>query len=167
MKRVIEWMGVFPHLLLGAGLFVIGLSAVNHIVDNWWPFDVGRLDLIRSAALDRAEAASILQAANIEIILAFLAAVLVTITGLVLPLAHILNKRFGPVLTGQTDPDAPPRFLVTLRQSMWVGVWVAFCIWLQMNRSLGLAIAALVAVVLALFEMLLQVRTRAANITKA
>jgi hypothetical protein len=167
MKRFIEWLGVFPHLLLGAGLFVIGFLAMNHIVDNWWPFDVGRLDLVRSTALNRADAASLLQAANAEIIVAFLAAVLVTITGVMLPLAHVLNKRFGPILTGQQDPSAPPRFLVTLRQSMWVGVWVTFCIWLQMNRALGPAVAILVAVVLAMFEMLLQIRTRATNIRRS
>ena len=40
MKKVIQWLGVFPHLLLGAGLFVIGMLAMNQIMDNWWPFDV-------------------------------------------------------------------------------------------------------------------------------
>jgi uncharacterized membrane protein (UPF0136 family) len=45
---------------------------------------------------------------------------------------------------------------------MWVGSWAAFCVWLQMNRTLGLAVAILVAVVLILFEMLLQLRQRTA-----
>jgi uncharacterized membrane protein (UPF0136 family) len=44
---------------------------------------------------------------------------------------------------------------------MWVGLWFAFCAWLQMNRTLGIAIAALVAIVLLMFELLLQVRHRA------
>jgi hypothetical protein len=160
MSKFVERLGVIPFLLLGLTLFVLGLLALNHIVDNWWPFDVQRLDLVRDTALDRAEAALLLEAANTEIILAFLAAVVVAATGLALPLAFFLNQRFG-------RPGEPhtvsPAFLVVLRQSMWVGAWVAFCVWLQMNRTLGLAVAGLVAAVLALFEILLQVRTRAAH----
>ena len=56
-----------------------------------------------------------------------------------------------------------PRFLLLLRQSMWVALWVGFCVWLQMNRALGIAVATLVAVVIVLFEILLQIRTRAAQ----
>jgi hypothetical protein len=165
MSKYSQRLGVFPFLLLGAGLFTVGLLAMSHIVDNWWPFDVGRLDLIRATALDRADAAMLLEAADLEIVLALLATILVTATGLVLPLAFILNRRFG-----RTRPDGEvrpysPRLLVTLRQSMWVGVWVAFCVWLQMNRALGIAVAALVATVLILFELLLQVRTRASDVT--
>jgi uncharacterized membrane protein (UPF0136 family) len=47
---------------------------------------------------------------------------------------------------------------------MWVGLWVAFCIWLQMNRTLGLAVALLVAAVFVMFEFLIQVRTRAVQV---
>lgn len=154
-----QQLGVIPSLIIGAGLFLLGLLAANQLTNTYWPFDVKRLDLVRSVALDRADAAALLQAANIEIILIFLAAVLVAITGLSLPFAFFLNMRFGrrgrPRLT-------PPPFLITLRQAMWVGVWAAFCVWLQMNRTLGLAVAILVAVVLILFEMLLQLRQRTA-----
>lgn len=160
MGGFIERLGVFPFLLLGLTLFVLGLLSLNHIVDNWWPFDVQRLDLVRDTALDQAEAALLLEAAETEIILAFLASVVVAATGLVLPLAFFLNKRFG---RPGNDHTISPAFLVVLRQSMWVGAWVAFCVWLQMNRTLGLAVAGLVATVLALFEVLLQVRTRAAG----
>jgi uncharacterized membrane protein (UPF0136 family) len=47
---------------------------------------------------------------------------------------------------------------------MWVGLWVAFCTWLQMNRSFGIGVAALVAAVLIMFEILLQIRSRAVQI---
>ncbi len=164
MRIYIKRLGVFPTLLLGISLLGIGLLAMSHIVDNWWPFDVERLDLIRATALNRADSASLLEAANFEIILAFLATVLVTITGLVLPLTFILNKRFIRTNRDQSEYSPAPRFLVTLRQSMWVGAWVSFCVWLQMNRSLGFAIAALVAAVLVMFELLLQVRTRATHV---
>jgi hypothetical protein len=54
--------------------------------------------------------------------------------------------------------------MITLRQSMWVGLWVTFCVWLQMNRLLSIALAVLVAVVLIMFELLLHIRTRAADL---
>ena len=41
---------------------------------------------------------------------------------------------------------------------------MAFCLWLQMNRTLGVAVAALVAAVLILFEVVLQIRARAASV---
>jgi hypothetical protein len=159
MRKTIRQLGVVPSFVLGVVLF--GL-AMNHIVDSWWPFDVGRLDLVRDTALNRAEAALILQAMNPEILMAFLATVLVTITGLVLPLAYILNRRF------RREGGSPisPSFMETLRQSMLVGLWVAFCAWLQMNRMLGVAVAALVAGVLVLLELLLQVRMKATRVTE-
>ncbi len=157
MSETYERMGVVPFLLLGIGLLLLGLLAVNHVVNNFWPFDVNRLELVRAAAEGRADAPSMLDAANVEILLAFLASVMVAVTGMVLPLTYFLNKRFGPDATA-------PSFFVVLRQAMWVGAWLAFCTWLQMNRTLGLAVAGLVAAVLVMFEVLLQVRTRATSV---
>jgi len=162
MKRFWIRLGVIPYVILGVIFAGIGLMASNHIVTNWYPFDVARLDLMRDTALDRVDAAALLEAANIEIVLAFLACVLVTITGITLPLAYVLNKRIGQI-TNASFGQIQPHFLVTLRQAMWVGLWAAFCLWLQMNRSLGFAVAALVAIVLLLLEILLQVRTHAAS----
>lgn len=153
MKDYFNRIGATPFVILGGLLLVIGLLAMNHIMVNFWPIDVSRLDLIRDTALDRAEATLLLQAANQEIIIAFLAGILVAVTGLMLPLAYYLNKRFGH--------DDPSHFLVILRQAMWVGVWIAFCTWLQMNRSLGWGVVLLVAAVLIIFEVMLQVRERA------
>jgi hypothetical protein len=160
-----ERFGVLPSLLLGLALCLIGLLAIQHIINNWWPFDVVRLDLVRSTAQGNVEAASILEAANNEIILAFLGAVLITVTGLALPLAYFVNKRFSSYLDHRSGRSMPPQFHVTLRQAMWVGIWVASCVWLQMNRALGLAVAALIAAVLILFEVMLQIRTRASSIS--
>lgn len=158
-------LGVFPYLLLGVGLTAIGLMALIYIVDNWWPFNVARLDLVRATALDRIDSASLLEAANSEILLAFLAAVMTGVTGAALPLAYVLNERFNPFTSSQLGLSGPPRFLVILRQAIAVGLWVAFCVWLQMNRALGVAAALLVAAVLVLFEILLQIRTRATSVT--
>jgi hypothetical protein len=165
MSKTMSRLGVIPSLLLGAALLAVGLLALDHIVNNWWPFNVDRLDLVRATALERAEAALLLDAANLEIVLAFLGSALVAVTGIVLPLAYILNRRFNRAPADKAETVAQPMFLVTLRQSMWVGLWVAFCIWLQMNRALGVAVAALVAAVLVMFEVLLQVRARAAHVT--
>ncbi|MBP6472134.1 MAG: hypothetical protein KBE23_04900 [Chloroflexi bacterium] len=158
-------LGILPTLLLGLALFIIGLLAMQHIVNNWWPFDVVRLDLVRSTAQGEVEAASILEAANKEIILAFLGAVLIAVTGLMLPIAYFINKRFSRYLDHRSGRSMPPQFHVTLRQAMWAGIWVSFCTWLQMNRALGLAVAALVAAVLVLLEIMLQIRARASTIT--
>lgn len=158
MNTFYKRLGVFPFLLLGTVLAVLGVMAMNYIVDSWWPFDVTRLDLVRATALDRLDATSLLEAANTEIVLAFLAAVMLAATGLALPVAYFLNGRFG------LTPADTPLFLVVLRQAIWVGLFAAFCVWLQMNRTLGVAVALLVATVLVLLEFLLLLRTRAASV---
>ena len=153
MVKQIEKLGVIPSLMLGLGLAFIGFTTLQYIVNTWWPIDVARVDIMRDVALNRADPAELLAANNPEIMVAYLGAILVTITGLALPLAHYLNKRFG------RETTFPP-FLVTLRQAMFVGFWGTFCVWLQMNRSFGLAIALLVGFVFLLFEILLQIRTQ-------
>jgi hypothetical protein len=156
MSTTIKRLGIFPYLVLGSGLVVLGLMAMNHVVDRWWPFDVSRLDLVRATALDQVDAASLMEAGNVDIIFAFLCAILAAATGIALPILFFLNKRFS---------HKAPHFLVVLRQSMWIGFWVAFCLYLQMNRMLGIAVALLVAAVLILFEFLVQVRTRASSVS--
>lgn len=157
MGDFLRRLGAVPFVLLGLALLLLGLLALNHIVNSFWPFDVQRLDLIRATAQGQVDAAALLEAVNLEILFAFLAAVMVAVTGLVLPLVYYLNRRLR-------SPGQLPSFLLVLRQAMWVGIWVAFCVWLQMNRTLGLAVVLLVATVLAMFEILLQVRTRASSI---
>jgi len=160
MKKTFERLGIVPYLILGFGLLILGLMAMNHIIDNWWPMDVERIDLVRATALDQIDPASLMESANTEIILAFLSAVLVATTGIALPITYFLNRRFSPT-PGMTSPH----FLVVLRQAMFIGFWASFCLWLQMNRMLGIAVVVLVAGVLILLEILLQVRTRAARVS--
>ena len=81
------------------------------------------------------------------------------VTGLVLPFVFFLNKRFGG-----TSPNQTPGFLLTLRQAMWVGLWMAICTWLQMNRAFGLAIAVLVGGFFILVEIWLQLRTQVSQV---
>ena len=153
MQRLLKKLSTMPYLLLGAALVVLGTMATSYIVNNFWPFEIQRLDLVRATVRGEAGAALLLDAANFEIILAFLATVALIVVGFVLPLVFFLDKRFG---------TEQPRFLLVVRQASWVGIWFSFCIWLQMNRALGVAIALLVAGVLVIFEILLQVRSRAA-----
>lgn len=158
--KFFERLGFVPVLFLGIALFLLGLLVMQYIVNAWWPFDVARLDLVRATAEWRVEAASVLEAADKEIIVAFLGAVLITITGLALPFAYFFNKRFSKYMDHRSGKSLPPQFHVTLRQAMWVGLWVSICLWLQMNRALGVAVALLVGVVLVLIEILLQIRAR-------
>lgn len=160
MRPIWHRLGSLPFFLLGVGLLVFGLLAMNYIVNNFWPIDVGRLDLIRSSALGTADAPALLEAREGEILLAFLASLMASVTGLVLPLVYYLNRRIQP-------GGVAPTFVTVVRQSLWVGLWVAFCAWLQMNRTLGVAVALLVAFVLFLLELLLQVRRRAERSSEA
>lgn len=160
MSDFVRRLGVWPYLFLGLSLLALGLLAMNYIVDNIWPFDVTRLDLVRATAQGRADAGMLLAAANTEAIVAFLASAAVAVTGFFLPIMYFLNRRFHL----SAPPGRPPSPLVVFRQALWVGLWVGFCLWLQMNRTFGVAVAALAAAVLVLFEMLLQIRNRAATV---
>ena len=157
MHRIVRRLGVVPVLALSLGLMLLGALAVDRIVNTMWPFDVTRIELVRATAQQRVDAAMLLAAANGEIIIAFLASVIVAVTGLALPFAYYLNNR----LLSPEARQEPPPFLSVIRMALWVGLWVAFCLWLQMNRTLGVAVAALGAAVVVLFEVVLQIRARA------
>lgn len=162
MQRFVRRLGVVPVLLLSAGLFLLGVLAVDRIVNTMWLFDVSQIDLARAVVQQRADAPTLLAAANNEVLVAFLASIIVAVTGLVMVPMYYVNKRFNP----PGFRDEPPVFLSVLRQSMFFGFWAAFCIWLQMNRTLGLAVALLAGAVLILFELVLQIRERATAVTE-
>lgn len=162
MQRFVRRLGVVPVMMLSAGLFLLGVLAVDRIVNTMWLFDVTRIDLARAVVQQRADAPTLLAAANGEILVAFLASVVVTFTGLGMVPIYYLNKRLNP----PDLRDQPPVFLSVVRQSLFVGLWAAFCVWLQMNRTFGVAVALLAAAVLVLFEMVLQIRNRAAAVTE-
>ena len=148
--------GFILYIIIGTALSAVGLLAINHILNSFWPIEVDRLDIVRAVALDQAEPSQLMGSANLEIILSFLAAILIFVTGLMLPVAHFLNKRFS-----QTESSS---YLVVMRQSMWVAIWAAFCTWLQLNRAFGWGVAVLVAAVFLVLELMLQVRTKAADL---
>ncbi len=160
MQRLFRRLGVLPVLLLSVGLFALGALAVDRVVNTMWLFDPSRLELVRATAQQRVDAGTLLAAANTEVLIAFLASVVVAVTGLVMVPFYYVNKRFNP----PGFRDQPPVFLAVLRQSLFAGLWVAFCLWLQMNRTFGVAVAVLAAAVLVLFELVLQIRERASAV---
>ena len=162
MQRFVHRLGVVPVLILSIGLFLLGALAIDRVVNTLWLFDVTRIDLARAVVQQRADAPTLLAAANGEILVAFLASVIVAFTGLAMVPMYYVNKRFNP----PGFRDQPPVFLSVMRQSMFVGFWAAFCVWLQMNRTFGLAVAVLAAAVLVLFEIVLQIRNRASAVTE-
>ncbi len=74
------------------------------------------------------------------------------VTGTVLPFVRFLNMRF-------TNPESgPPSVGVILRQSIWVGLFVVACAWLQIPRVLTPLIAFALGISLVVIEFLLHMR---------
>ncbi len=74
------------------------------------------------------------------------------VTGTVLPFIRYLNVRFTPV-----NADLPPGGVV-VRQSLWIGLFVVVCAWLQIPRILNGPIAFLVALAFIVIEIFLRSR---------
>lgn len=76
----------------------------------------------------------------------------VAVTGTVLPFVRYLNVRFTPAA-------APlPSGGVLVRQSVWIGLFVVTCAWLQIPRVLNPPIAFFVALVFVVIEVFLRSR---------
>lgn len=73
------------------------------------------------------------------------------VTGTVLPFVRFLNVRFSA-------EDTLPASGVILRQSVWVGLFVVACAWLQIPRVLNPVIAFFLALSLAVVEFFLLMR---------
>ena len=76
----------------------------------------------------------------------------IAITGTALPFVRYLNVRFTPI-----NRDLPPGG-VLVRQSVWVGLFVVTCVWLQIPRSLSPPSAFFVALVFVVIEIFLRSR---------
>lgn len=76
----------------------------------------------------------------------------IAVTGTVLPLIRYLNVRFTPL-----HRELPPGG-VMVRQSVWVGLYVVTCAWLQIPRVLTLPIAFFLALALIVIEIFLRTR---------
>jgi hypothetical protein len=74
------------------------------------------------------------------------------VTGTVLPFVRFLNVRFT------REGSIPPSGGVILRQSIWVGLFVAACAWLQIPRVLNPVLAFFLALSLIVIEIFLRIR---------
>lgn len=74
------------------------------------------------------------------------------VTGTAIPLVRYLNVRFTPI----TAPLPPGGIIV--RQSVWVGLYVVVCAWLQIPRVLTPLVALLLALVFVVIEVFLRLR---------
>ena len=76
----------------------------------------------------------------------------IAVTGTVLPFIRYLNVRFTPI-----SAELPPGGVI-VRQSIWFGLFVVTCTWLQIPRVLSLPMALLVALVFIVIEAFLRSR---------
>lgn len=78
----------------------------------------------------------------------------IAVAGSVVPLAKLVNNRFSP-------PDIEPPDWVSLRQGLWIGLYVTTCVWLQIPRVLNGTLAFILALSLLVIEGFLRLRERA------
>ena len=76
------------------------------------------------------------------------------LTGTSLPFIWLLNRRFSKI---------PPPHTTLLREALLVGLYGGLCAWLQINRSLTLPLALLLAPGIIALEWLLRSLDQSAN----
>lgn len=74
------------------------------------------------------------------------------ITGTVLPAVRYLNVRLFPIT------EEPPPGGVIVRQSIWIGLFVVACAWLQILRVLSIPIGVGLALLFIVVEVFLRTR---------
>jgi cobalamin synthase len=85
---------------------------------------------------------------------AFYALLQVAVTGTALPFVRLLHQRFS------RQGGLFIRVGVLVRQATWVGLFVTTCVWLRIPRLLSVPLAVVVALGLAVIEVLLRLRER-------
>ena len=76
----------------------------------------------------------------------------VAVTGTALPFVWMLHRRF--------DGVRPAPSSVLLRQGLWIALFVAVCVWLQVNRSLTLSLGLLLGIGFTVLEWFLRLLER-------
>ena len=84
----------------------------------------------------------------------FFAFVQLGLTGTALPFVRYLHQRFAPRAGGAGNP------VVLIRQSVWVGLFGAICLWLRIPRLLSIPMALIVLAALIVIEFLFRLRER-------
>ena len=81
----------------------------------------------------------------------------IAVTGTVLPIVRFVNVRFTSI-----REEVPPGGVI-VRQSIWIGLFVVTCVWLQIPRALTIPIAIFIGIVLGVVEALIRVRELSAE----
>lgn len=81
----------------------------------------------------------------------------IAVTGTALPIVRYLNVRFTSIRA-----DAPASGVI-VRQSVWIGLFVVTCAWLQIPRALSLPLALFIMLVFIVVEIFLRTREIAAE----
>jgi hypothetical protein len=81
----------------------------------------------------------------------------IAVTGTVLPIIRYLNARLTPI-----DAEIPPGGVI-VRQSVWIGLFVVTCAWLQIPRVLSWPIAFFLALIFVVIEVFLRTRELASE----
>jgi hypothetical protein len=82
----------------------------------------------------------------------FFTLLMLAVTCSALPIVRYLNVRFTPL-----DAEVPPSGVI-VRQSVWVGLFVVTCAWLQIPRALTLPLAFFIALIFVVVEFFLRNR---------
>lgn len=77
---------------------------------------------------------------------------MIALTGMALPMAAFLNRRFPSL--------PPPTPAVIARQAIWFGIYLPTLAWLRIGRVLTFPLAVLLALGLLMIEYLLRLRER-------
>ena len=81
----------------------------------------------------------------------------IAVTGTVIPLVRFLNVRFTP-----QERELPPGGVI-VRQSIWIGLFVITCTWLQIPRVLSWPIVFFLALIFVVVEVFLRSRELASE----
>jgi hypothetical protein len=76
----------------------------------------------------------------------------IAVTSTALPIVRYLNVRFTPI-----NKDVPASGVI-VRQSVWIGLFVVICAWLQIPRALSLPFVIFLAIVFVVVEIFLRTR---------
>jgi len=85
----------------------------------------------------------------------FFAFLQLALTGAALPFVRYLHQRFA------ARADTANNMVVIVRQSVWVGLFGAICLWLRIPRLLSIPLALIILAALVIIEFLFRLRERA------
>jgi hypothetical protein len=89
---------------------------------------------------------------------AFFVLLQIAVSGTALPIVRYLNVRLTPL-----NKEVPASGVI-VRQSVWIGLFVVTCAWMQIPRALSLPLVIFLAIVFIVIEVFLRTREIAAEV---